>query len=122
MDSTMYKEFILELYRNPLHHGVLPVYDLKVSGTNPACGDDIEIYIQWDGAGHIKDISHTGSGCAISQAALSLLTDAVKGKTREDITNMTKDDMASLLGIEVDYTREKCLMLGLMTLKKSFLV
>jgi nitrogen fixation NifU-like protein len=90
--------------------------DVSVRDVNPLCGDVIEIYLKVDN-GKIADVSFTGSGCAISQAAASMLTELVKGKALDDIKKLAKDDVLGLLGIDVSYSRMKCALLGLKTVK-----
>ena len=117
--EEMYKELILDLYRHPLNKKVLADFDVEHREFNPTCGDDVTIQIKFDEEGRVADIGHQGVGCAISQAAVSLLTDDVKGKKKEDIKNITEDGMMKLLGFEVVYARRKCALLGLYTLQRS---
>lgn len=116
--ASIYKDMIIDLYKNPLNKKVLSHYDKKQQGINPGCGDEVEIMVQFDDAGRVLDIGYTGQGCAISQAALSLLTEEVKGKSKEEVEKMTKEDMYGLLGIPISYTREKCALLGLKTIQR----
>lgn len=118
MEESLYKEMILDLYRNPLNKKVLLEFDIKQKGINPSCGDEIEIMIQFDEQGRVKDIGHQGQGCAISQAAVSLLTEEVKGKTKKEIQEFSDTEMLNLLGIPISHTRMKCAMLGKNTLFK----
>ncbi len=117
MDDAIYKEMILDLYKNPLNKKALLDYDAIQKEFNPSCGDEIEVQIKFDGD-KIKDIGHQGVGCAISQAAVSLLTEEIKGKTKQEIQNMTEQDIIQLLQIPISHTRIKCATLGLKTVKK----
>ncbi len=119
MEEAVYKEMILELYRNPLNKGVLLDHDATYHDFSTSCGDDVTVYIKFDAAGKVKDVTHDGHGCAISQAAVSLITDEVKGKSREEILLLGKDDALKLLGVPVSYTRLSCALLGLKTLQKA---
>lgn len=119
MQEELYKQFILDLYRNPLNKKELENFDLEERGLNPLCGDDITVRIKLDNNNKIKEIGWQGDGCAISQAAVSLLTDEMVGKSRVEIENMAKKDIYNLLGIEISYTRKKCANLGLSTIKKA---
>jgi len=110
---------ILELYRNPLNKKVILKYDARAKESNPTCGDVIEIFVQFDSEGRVKDIGHQGQGCAISQAAVSLLTEEVKGKTKKEIQGFSEKHMLDLLGIPISHTRMKCAMLGRNTLLKT---
>jgi len=116
MDDEIYKENILDHYRNPHHHGTLAAYDVVKEGTNPSCGDELTLYVKWDGDA-VSGFGFTGQGCAISQAATSMLSDKVMGMKREEIAQLSKKEMDALLGIPVGESREKCEMLGLITLQ-----
>lgn len=116
--DPIYKEFILELYRNPLNKKALLDCDAKYKEFNPSCGDEIEIFIKFDESGKVQYIAHQGQGCAISQAAVSLLTEEIKGKTKEEIQKITEQDMVDLLQIPVSQNRIKCATLGLKTIQK----
>jgi nitrogen fixation NifU-like protein len=78
-DQQLYKEIIFDGYKNPLNKGELSNYDVIERGFNPLCGDDVMIYMKFENS-KILDISHTGVGCAISQVAVSIITDEIKGK------------------------------------------
>lgn len=126
MVDTLYKEEILEHYRDPQNFGMLKKFDIKSKQLNPFCGDEVEIYVKLGKTagvignhpeGVIEDISFQGVGCAISIASASLLTEYTKGKTKKELTKFSEDDMLSLLGIEVSETRKKCALLALYTLR-----
>ena len=113
--DTLYREEILEHYRDPQNFGVLEDYDMKSHQHNPFCGDDVEVYIR--GRENIEDITFTGAGCAISIAAGSILTEFSKGKTKEVLLKIYDTDMVEMLGVEVSETRKKCAVLALATLR-----
>lgn len=115
--NGVYKEIILELYRHPLHKKRVVPCDAEGSDVNPSCGDEITITLQYAG-GIIADIGHQGEGCAISQAAVSLLIDHVLGKSVEDIKKMDASIMNDLLPIDIPYTRITCAQLGWRVLEK----
>lgn len=119
MDDAVYKECILELYRNPLNRGVLEKPDATARDVSTSCGDDIEIFITLDRQGRVLHVLHTGHGCAISQAAVSLLTEEIKGKTKDEIFLLTKKDVIGMLGVPISYTREGCAMLGLKVTRQA---
>lgn len=119
MEDELYKEQILHLYRNPLNKKTLADFDVRHRELNPLCGDDIEVFIKFDDGGKIADIGYQGIGCVISQAGVSLITEKVKGKSKDDITNFPDEDMINLLGIPISHTRMKCATLGLMTIKDA---
>ncbi len=118
MEEEIYKEMILDLYKNPLNKKALLEYDAVQKEFNPSCGDEIEIFVKFDENGKVQDIGHQGVGCAISQAAVSLLTEEIKGKTKQEIQSLTEKDILEMLQIPISHTRIKCATLGLKTLKK----
>lgn len=118
MDS-LYREFIIDLYNNPLHKGLLEPCDVKHTEHNSSCGDEITIMIQYDADDRIKAVKHDGHGCAISQAAVSLLCDEIIGKTTSDIQALTEEDIYELIQIPISYTRRNCALLGLKAVQKA---
>jgi len=116
MSSDIYKDIILDYYRNPRNYGELPDPDVRAKDSNPLCGDIIEMQLKIRD-GRINDIRFNGKGCAISQASASMLTDAVKGKALDEVKAMGKPYVLELLGIDPGPTRIKCALLGLKVLK-----
>ena len=116
MSSDIYKDIILDYYRNPRNFGDLTSADVRAKDSNPLCGDIIEMQLKI-GDGKIDDIRFKGKGCAISQASASMLTEAVKGKSLEEVKGMGKPNVLELLGIDPGPTRIKCALLGLKVLK-----
>lgn len=110
--DAVYKEMILDLYRNPLHKKEVDNPDFKHREYNKNCGDEIQVAIRFGENGQVQDVGHQGVGCAISQASVSLLTDYIQHKTKEEIQNITKDDVLSLLQIPISHTRLKCALLS----------
>ena len=122
MSSEIYQEFILELYKNPINFGKLENADLRAESFNPLCGDKVELFIKLDGGSKkVDDVKFTGSGCAISQASASLLTEDIKGKPIEQLKAMGKDDVLRIIQIDLSKnpSRLKCALLSLETLKKA---
>jgi nitrogen fixation NifU-like protein len=117
MDTNMYREQIIDLYENPLNRGTLDPADFSYEEDNPLCGDVIRIDVRLDEAGRIADIRWTGSGCAISQASASLLTEEVKGMSLEELKGFAKERLLDLLGIPLSMARVKCALLSLKVLK-----
>src|SRR5215208_4341601 len=103
----MYREVILDHYKNPRGHGVLEDADTKAEGVNPLCGDEETI----------RDVMFEGRGCAISQASTSMLMEMVKGKTATEVAGLPKDDLLEEIGIPLTPVRLKCALLGLGVLK-----
>ncbi|HLC68256.1 MAG TPA: SUF system NifU family Fe-S cluster assembly protein [Candidatus Bilamarchaeaceae archaeon] len=118
--EDMYREFILELYKNPINFGKLEDADLHAESYNPLCGDKVEMYVKLTN-GKVSDVKFDGSGCAISQASASLLTEEIKGKTTEQLKAMAKEDILRILQIDLSKnpSRLKCALLSLETLKKA---
>ena len=133
--KDLYQEIIVDHNRNPRNFGKIDDADKTLEGFNPLCGDRLILYLKMDGD-HIKDISFDGSGCAISVASASLMTDAMKGKSineAESIFNrfhdlVTKDNeidlekmdkLAALAGVREYPTRVKCATLCWHTLNSA---
>jgi nitrogen fixation protein NifU and related proteins len=117
MDDSIYREQIIDLYENPLNQGSLEPADFSYEEDNPLCGDVIRIDVRLDAERRIADIGWTGQGCAISQAAASLLTEEVKGMTLEDVKALPKERLLELLGIPLSMQRVKCALLSFKVLK-----
>ena len=95
--DDLYKEVILDHYKNPRNKRPLPEAALTCSRNNPLCGDEISVFAKVDD-GHIFDITFQGQGCSISQASASMLTEAVKGKSVDDATNLAGDFRGMMAG------------------------
>ena len=116
--DDLYRELILDHYKNPRHHGSLDAPDAEAEGQNPLCGDEVSIYVSFGKDGDtIDDVMFSGRGCAISQAATSMLTEMVKGKKASEVAAMPKEDLLEEIGIPLTPVRLKCAILGLTTLK-----
>lgn len=116
----LYAENILDHYRAP--RGKLAVGNWQLASThtesNPACGDEITVGMNIrDGC--IEEMQWDGAGCAISQAAMSMLSEELAGKTTDTIDRMQKEDVLALLGVPISARRLKCALLGLHTLKNA---
>ena len=116
--ESMYREVILDHYKNPRGHGIIEGADAEAEGQNPLCGDEVAIYVEFDGDGDtIEDVKFSGRGCAISQAATSMLMDMVKGRSAAEVASLSKDELLEEIGIELSPVRLKCAILGLGVLK-----
>ncbi|OGZ44086.1 MAG: hypothetical protein A3J55_00995 [Candidatus Ryanbacteria bacterium RIFCSPHIGHO2_02_FULL_45_17b] len=111
MEDELYKENVLHHYRNPRNKYALAGADIVGKDTNALCGDEITIYAHVNGDKVITTMSFMGDGCAISQAASSLLTEYATGKRMEEIQKMTQKDMERLLGISLSMVRARCALL-----------
>jgi len=114
--DELYREEILDHYQHPRHHGTLEHPDITYEDANPLCGDRIRMDVNVR-EGHIADVGFSGIGCAISQAAASMLCERIEGMSLEDVKRLTREDMLEMLGIELGPVRLKCGLLALKTLK-----
>ena len=121
MSSEIYQEFILELYKNPINFGKIENADMHAESFNPLCGDKVELFIKLNGDGKVSEVKFIGSGCAISQASASLLTEEIKGKTLEELTNMQKENIMKMIKVDLSKnpSRLKCALLSLEVLRKA---
>ncbi|MBE2202376.1 MAG: iron-sulfur cluster assembly scaffold protein [Anaerolinea sp.] len=117
MDSNMYREQIIDLYENPLNYGTLEPADFSYEEDNPLCGDVIRIDVRLDADKRVTAVTWSGDGCAISQASASLLTEAIKGMTLEQIKVFPKERLLELIGVQLSMARVKCALLSLKVLK-----
>jgi nitrogen fixation protein NifU and related proteins len=114
--DSLYREVILDHYKNPRGHGVISDPDAQAEGQNPLCGDEVSIAVEFEGD-TIADVKFQGRGCAISQAATSMLMDMVKGRTAQEVASMSRDELLEEVGIPLTPVRLKCALLGLGVLK-----
>lgn len=115
--DDLYREVILEHYKNPQYRGELDPHDISFEDENPLCGDHIRIDLRIGEDGRVKDAAFSGHGCAISQASADLLLESVVGKTMEEVKGLNKQNVLDLLGIELGPVRLKCALLPLKVLK-----
>jgi nitrogen fixation protein NifU and related proteins len=115
--DDLYRELIIDHYKNPQYRGHLDPNDIHFEDDNPLCGDHIEVTLRVDDAGKVTDGRFDGKGCAISQASADLLVESVIGKPLEEVKKLTKQDVLDLLGIELGPVRLKCALLPLKVLK-----
>jgi SUF system FeS assembly protein, NifU family len=103
--SDLYQEVILEHNKNPRNFRDIADADKTATGNNPLCGDALRVYVVIDGD-TVKDVSFKGSGCAISKASASMMTQVVKGKTREEAEVLFDEFHRMVLG-ELDEEAEE---------------
>jgi nitrogen fixation protein NifU and related proteins len=115
--DDLYREVIIEHYKNPAFRGKLDPHDLSFEDSNPLCGDHIQIDLRVDEKGFVTDARFDGHGCAISQASADLLLESIIGKSLDEIKTLNKDHILDLLGIELGPVRLKCALLSLKVLK-----
>jgi len=113
MGSDMYRQQILDHYKNPRNYGGLPDPTFSHEGYNPSCGDEIEFDVELGDDGEtIQNVAWEGDGCAISQASASLLSQELPGMRLDEVRELDRDDVLELLGVEVTPMRIKCAVLA----------
>lgn len=115
---SVYNTVVMDHFKNPRNHGRLEKYDFTTGDQNPSCGDSIVI----DGRienGKVVALGFDSHGCAVNKASASLVTEAVMGKSIDDILKLDKDFVLKLLGLELGPNRIKCALLGLMALQQG---
>ena len=115
--ADIYREIILDYYRNPRNFGKIQNPDIAQKDSNPLCGDELEMHINIKD-NKVADVKFTGKGCAISQASASMLTEIIMGKDFEYVKKLTKEDIFDNLGLhDLGPARIKCALLSLKVLK-----
>ncbi|MBX7251911.1 MAG: iron-sulfur cluster assembly scaffold protein [Candidatus Promineofilum sp.] len=117
MDAGMYREQIIDLYEHPLNYGHLEQPDFTYEEDNPLCGDVIRIDVRLDEQQRVAEVLWSGDGCAISQAAASLLTEEIKGQTLAEVKAFSSERLLELVGVPLSMARVKCALLSLKVLK-----
>ncbi len=117
--ADIYREIILDYYRNPRNYGKIQDPDIAQRDSNPLCGDELEMHLNIKD-GKVADVKFTGKGCAISQASASMLTELILGKDFEYVKKLTKEDILDNLGLhDLGPARIKCALLSLKVLKSG---
>ncbi len=114
--DDFYQQNILDHSKHPRNNGQLEQPTISRDEVNPLCGDKLHFDLLIENE-TVKDVRFNGRGCAISQAAASMLTEEIMGKPIAEVKQLGKDDVLELLGIPVGYTRLKCALLGLKAVK-----
>jgi nitrogen fixation NifU-like protein len=133
--DELYKEVILDHYRAPRNKGRLDPHDVSLERNNPLCGDEIELFVKFNGD-TIEGVAFEGKGCSISQASASMMTEKVQGLSVKDATSVAESikammageaegdqkqlgDLVSLKGVVKYPVRIKCALLGWNTLEEA---
>jgi len=115
--DDLYRELIIDRYKNPRFRGALDPHDISFEDDNPLCGDHIRIDLRINGDERVQEVAFDGHGCAISQASADLLAESIVGKSLEEVKKISKQDILDMLGIELGPVRLKCALLSLKVLK-----
>ena len=115
--DDLYREQIIDRYKNPQKRGSLDPHDYSYEDDNPLCGDRIRIDLRVGGEGRVTEAAFSGEGCAISQASADLLTERVVGMSLDEVKSYSKDELIEMLGIDLGPVRLKCALLSLKVLK-----
>jgi len=115
--DDLYREQIIDRYKNPLYRGELDPHDITFEDDNPLCGDHIRIDLRLGENEVVTEANFSGEGCSISQASADLLVESILGKHLDAVKKLTKEDVLELLGIDLGPVRLKCALLSLKVLK-----
>lgn len=117
MSDELYDDHILDHFESPYHKGHLSCPTCSHSDRNPICGDQITLELSIDDQRRVREAFFDGKGCAISQAAASILCEAIEGKSLDELQNFQAKDMLDLLKVRLTASRQKCGLLGFKVLK-----
>jgi nitrogen fixation NifU-like protein len=116
--DDLYREVIIEHYKNPGYRGVLDPHDISFEDENPLCGDQIRIDLRVNKDGIVTEAAFSGHGCAISQASADILLESIVDKPLSEVKKLNKQDVLDMLGLEtLGPVRLKCALLSLKVLK-----
>jgi nitrogen fixation NifU-like protein len=116
--DDIYRQYILEHYREPRNHGHLDNPDIHAADTNPLCGDRVELDLRVKD-GRVEEVRFSGRGCAISQASASMLTEKIEGAALEELKALRPNDVLEMLGVEIGPARQRCAVLSLRVLHQG---
>ena len=117
VSDELYDDHILDHFESPYHKGHLPCPTCSHSDRNPICGDQVTIELDIDDQQRVREAFFDGKGCAISQAAASILCESIEGKSLEELREFQAKDMLDLLKVRLTASRQKCGLLGFKVLK-----
>ncbi len=117
--EELYRQVILDYHANPRNKGILARPDYSAADWNPLCGDKIKFDFNLDAKGKVKEARFNGEGCAISQAAASMLTEKIQGKSLSQLAKLKENDILAMIGVKMSPARIKCAVLALLVLRKA---
>ena len=117
-DANLYKEELMELYRNPVNRGVLSSPTVSVTKNNPMCGDEVTLQLKI-ADGKIKSAKFDGAACAVSVISSEVLTEAIAGMEIEKAKKITKEELLEKIGLNLTTSRVKCATLALTALQNA---
>ena len=117
--GSIYKVLIMEHYKKPHNYGVLKNTNYFTTKRNFSCGDEVTVFLKFDKDNRLIDIKWNGRGCAISIAAMSILSDMLIGLSKKDIVDFDKELLFKQLGIPLTSARDKCVLIGLEAVKEA---
>lgn len=109
--NDLYRQHILDHYRNPRNYGEIDDPTYSHTGENTMCGDEITMDVELTDDDEIERITFRGDGCAISQASASMLTEELTGATVDDLQDLDRDDVLDIIGVDISPMRVKCAVL-----------
>lgn len=115
--DELYRDYILEHYKDPQNFGELDPHDREFHDVNPLCGDEMGVHLLVDDDGRVADIRFHGKGCAISLASASIASEEYKGMKLDEIAELPARWLIKLLGIDISATRRKCALLNLKVMR-----
>jgi len=119
MDEELYKQNILDHYKNPRHRGFIEKANLTANSSNPTCGDKIVLYIKLDDAGAVEEVGFEGDGCAISLSSVDMLSGFMFGKKVGALKMITPGEIYNMLGVDISPGRVNCALLGYKALENA---
>ncbi len=115
--SDLYREHILDHYANPRNWGRLEQPDIIADADDPSCGDQVHIEIGLDGERRVARVAFEGEGCMVSMASASMFSEYLKGKSLEELRQLTEDDVLALLDAPIGPGRRRCALSPLIALR-----
>lgn len=112
-------DMIMDHYENPRNFGKIDGSNVMQDGGNPGCGDTLTVYLRVDNKDIVRDISFEGTGCIVSQAATSIITEMVKNKSLEEVKKISSEKMKEILSKDLVIRRPHCANLGINTVKAA---